>query len=272
MAATGLEEARAQADAGASPWQDAPHSRIRMLSTTGLYYQGKPVLAAAIEIALEPGWKTYWRSPGEGLPPILDWTKSGNLGSANLLWPAPSRFEEAEGAYAAGYRGRVLLPVLINATDAALPISLKLAISYNVCNDICVPDEATLQLEIPAGPHEAHRDLIGAALDTVPKAQEQGIYCPHSFVAAVRRLVNGRPALVIKTAFDERATGLDLFVEGPEGHALPVPSAQPASTRGRSHYVMFFDTQAAVDDLLNKTLTFTSVSDQGSCESFWRVK
>src|SRR5690349_10273315 len=37
-------------------------------------------LMAFVEIALEPGWKTYWRSPGDaGLPPSLDWAKSGNV-------------------------------------------------------------------------------------------------------------------------------------------------------------------------------------------------
>ena len=50
------------------------------------------------------------------------------------------------------------------------------------------------------------------------------------------------------------------------------PVLQPPSTRGRSHYVMFFDTQAAVDALLGKTLILTTVSGQGSCESTWLVK
>lgn len=269
---TGAGESRAQTATEASPWLEAPHSRIRLLSASGLYYQSKPVLAAAIEIVLDEGWKTYWRSPGDGLPPSLDWDASANLAEATVLWPAPSRFREAEGTSSAGYERQVALPVLVTAKDAGLPINLKLAINYSICSDICIPVDAVLQLEVPSTPHETHRDRIRAALDRVPRTQDQGVYCPHSFIAARRHSVNGRPALVIKTAFEENATGLELFVEQPKGLALPSPSLQPPSSRGRSHYVMFFDTQAAVDALLGKALTLTTVSDQGSCESTWRVK
>ena len=272
MAGASAGDSRAQTETEASPWHEAPHSRIRLLSASGLYYQGKPVLAAAIEIALDEGWKTYWRSPGDGLPPSLDWKASANLAEANVLWPAPSRIREPEGTSSAGYEWQILLPVLVTAKDPSLPVNLNLSISYGICADICIPLEAVLQLDITPAPHETHRDRIRAALDLVPKPQEQGVYCPHSFIAARRHSVNGRPALVIKTAFEENATGLELFVEAPEGLSLPSPSLQPPSSRGRSHYVMFFDTQAAVDALLGKEIILTTASNQGSCESTWRVK
>jgi DsbC/DsbD-like thiol-disulfide interchange protein len=272
IVAAGVRETRAQADPGASAWRDGPHSRIRLLSATGPYYEGKPEPIAAIEIVLDDGWMTYWRSPAEGLPPTLDWAGSANLVEARILWPAPSRIHGAEGTMSAGYEHHVVFPVVLSAADKGQPMTLHLAIGYNVCGDICIPVEAVLSLDVPQGANEAQRDVIRAALDRVPRKQEPGVYCPHSFIAAARRAVNGRPSLVLKTAFEEKATGLDLFIEGPEGHALPLPSLQPASTRGRSHYVLFFDTEAAVDALLGKVLTLTIVSDQGSCESTLRVK
>jgi DsbC/DsbD-like thiol-disulfide interchange protein len=272
MIAAGAGPTRAQTDPGASPWHDGAHSRIRLLSVTGLYYEGKPEPLAAIEILLDEGWITYWRSPAEGLPPVLDWNGSANLAEANMLWPAPSRIKGADGTMSAGYEHRVTLPVVLTAKDKAQPITLNLSISYNVCGDICIPVEAVLRLDIPLAANETHRDTIRIALERVPRKQEPGVYCPHSFIAAARHAVNGRPALVLKTAFEEKTSGLDLFVEGPEGQALPSPSLQPASSRGRSHYVLFFPTEAAVDALPGKVLTLTTVSDQGSCESTLRVK
>lgn len=273
MVAAGSRESRAQTDpGGASSWRDGPHSRIRLLSATGPYYEGKLDPVAAIEIVLDEGWITYWRSPAEGLPPTLDWSQSVNLADAKMLWPAPSHIPGADGTMSAGYEHHVVFPVELSAKDKGQPITLSLAIAYNVCADICIPIEAVLGLDVPQTGNEAQRDVIRAALDRVPRKQEPGVYCPHSFIAAARRSVNGRPSLVLKTAFDEKATGLDLFVEGPEGHALPAPSLQPASTRGRSHYVLFFDTEVAVDALIGKPLTLTNVSDQGSCESTLRVK
>ncbi|MCX8508161.1 MAG: protein-disulfide reductase DsbD family protein, partial [Rhodobacteraceae bacterium] len=35
---------------------------------------------AALRLTMAPGWKTYWRAPGDaGIPPRFDWTGSANL-------------------------------------------------------------------------------------------------------------------------------------------------------------------------------------------------
>ncbi len=256
----------------ASPWHQAGHSRIRLISANDIPYQGHFQAFAAIEISLDPGWITYWRSPGDGLPPSLDWKQSRNLKEINVLWPAPMRLVEPGGVTTAGYEGRTVWPVSITPEDAKSPVKLALRISYGACREICVPEEASLRLEVPLSGNASHRDLIRAALDRVPKVQDRGVYCPHSFVAARIRTVNGKPALVIKTAFDERATGLDLFVEAPEGVGLPFPVSQPHSSRGRSHYIIDLGTDDAAKALVGKMLTLTLVSDQGSCETTWRVK
>ena len=62
---------------------------------------------AAVEIALDRGFKTYWRHPGEaGLPPAFDWSGSANLAAVEVLWPAPRRFQDA-GGVSYGYEGGV---------------------------------------------------------------------------------------------------------------------------------------------------------------------
>ena len=71
-----------------SPWQDTEHSRIRLIAASNIPYRFRPGsgTVAGLEIELDEGWKTYWRTPGDGLPPSVDWTKSRNLGQA--LWPS----------------------------------------------------------------------------------------------------------------------------------------------------------------------------------------
>lgn len=67
-------------------------------------------LSLGLDLKLGKGWKAYWRSPGEvGLPPEIDWSGSENLASAELLWPAPTRFT-AFGIENFGYSKHVLLP------------------------------------------------------------------------------------------------------------------------------------------------------------------
>ena len=62
------------------------------------------MLRAGIEIRLDPGWKTYWRYPGDsGVPPTLDFAGSENVKSVTALWPAPQRFADGAGGHSIGY-------------------------------------------------------------------------------------------------------------------------------------------------------------------------
>jgi DsbC/DsbD-like thiol-disulfide interchange protein len=262
--------------AGASSdWTEAAQSRVRLVPAGRIAYEGRLASFAAIEIALDPGWKTYWRTPGDGLAAEFDWSGSENLNSAEVLWPAPARLDQGLGTAAIGYKDRVVLPVLLDPRDGAAPIGLVLRFVYGVCADICIPVEITLRATIAADDSNGaggDRDLVLAALARVPKLQNQGVYCPHSLIAAKRRTVGGKPALVIKTAFDERATGLDLFAEATDGIALPQPARQPYDTRGRAYFVSMFETEEDADAVRGEPLRFTLVSDQGSCETALRVK
>src|ERR1051325_797542 len=74
----------------ASPWIQGHHSRVRLMDS-GAHLAG-------IEIVLDTGFKTYWRTPGEsGLPPAFDWAGSDNLAGAEGLWPGPRRVEGGGG-------------------------------------------------------------------------------------------------------------------------------------------------------------------------------
>lgn len=256
----------------ATQWHDAAHSRIRLISATGIPRADRTVTAAGIEITLDAGWKTYWRTPGEGWPPSIEFNGSKNLAKAELLWPAPKRFNDTAGLLAFGYSEHVVLPVLIEPTTADQPVVLRVKISYGVCADICIPVETELEHTIPPGEHEAHRSLLRAALEKVPQPQLRGVYCPHYFITAKRRVVNGKPAILLKTAFQAKASGLDLFAEGPDGVDLPPPVRQPRASRGRLYHIIAFENEATVNALKGQMLRLTMAADQGSCETHWRVK
>ena len=67
--------------ADASAWDGDTRSAVRLIS-------GIPdgaSLRAGVEIRLAPGWKTYWRYPGDsGMPPHFDFSQSSNVKSATL--------------------------------------------------------------------------------------------------------------------------------------------------------------------------------------------
>lgn len=128
---------------------------------------GKPM--AAIVLTLQQGWKTYWRSPGEGggIPPEIDWTGSQNLAGAEMIWPAPIVWGDV-GMTNIGYQDRLTLPLALSPIDPAQPLAVQATISFGICKDICIPAFATLTADVSGNlPAEV---VITQALAEVPQS------------------------------------------------------------------------------------------------------
>ncbi len=117
---------------------------------------------AALDLTLAPGWKTYWRSPGEaGIPPSFDWSGSSNVKAVRLHWPAPNVFD-TNGMQTIGYHDRLLLPIEVTAMDPSLPVRLEVRVDLGVCDQVCLPANLTLGADLlPPGAPDA---AITAAL------------------------------------------------------------------------------------------------------------
>ena len=132
---------------------------------------------AAVRIALDPGWKTYWRAPGDGgIPPGFDWT-AANLATAAVHFPVPTVFDQG-GLRSIGYKDQVVLPVILTPKDPAAPIRGDLTLSIGVCEIVCVPLDVTLPVDLPVDlPAGGAPDpAIAAALrDRPATAAEAGV-------------------------------------------------------------------------------------------------
>src|SRR5215212_9386906 len=193
----------------ASPWTEGFHSRVRLVSggTQGGH------LRAGVEIVLDPGFKTYWRDPGEsGLPPRFTWAESENAGDIDLRWPAPERSEDA-GGVAHGYHDRVVFPVLVEPKDRSRPTTLALTVDYGVCRDICIPAHADLTLVLTGD--EGQRPLVETWLDRVPRPQALGAPEALSVLAVEPAPPGGKPAFTVAVRAPPGIRPA-LFVEGPE--------------------------------------------------------
>jgi DsbC/DsbD-like thiol-disulfide interchange protein len=206
-------EARAQ---DASPWQRDGHSAVRLLAGS----RSGAVLLGGIAFALQPGWKTYWRTPGDsGVPPRFDFAKSENVEAVTVLWPAPMQFDDGAGGHSLGYKGQVVLPLRIVAKNADKPVTLRAAINYAVCEKLCIPVEANAELAF-ASVASTEDSALFAALETVPKPANVGDPNPLT-IRDVKR--DGKSAVTVDVATPD-ARDVSLFVEGPTPDwALPVP-------------------------------------------------
>src|SRR5690242_14733534 len=111
----------------ASAWDEGLQSAVRLIAAHASGSGKTVVYRSAVEIKLNPGWKTYWRYPGDsGVPPAFDFSKSENVKAATVLFPAPSRFPDGAGGNSIGYKGSVLLPIHVVPNDPKKPAVLRL--------------------------------------------------------------------------------------------------------------------------------------------------
>src|SRR5438045_4688377 len=200
----------------ASPWQSDVHSAVRLLAGS----RSGAVLLGGIAFQLQPGWKTYWRTPGDsGVPPRFDFSKSENVEAVTVLWPAPMRFDDGAGGHSLGYKQQVVLPLRIVAKSTDKPVTLRAEIHYAVCEKLCIPVEASSELTF-ASVASTEDGALSAALDTVPKPANVGEPTPLT-IRDVKRA--GKASVQVDVTAPE-AREVSLFVEGPTPDwALPIP-------------------------------------------------
>src|SRR3954466_4405569 len=208
-------EARAE---DASPWQRDGHSAVRLLAGS----RSGAVLLGGIAFQFEPGWKPYWRNPGDsGGPPRFDFSKSENIEAVTVLWPAPRKFDDGAGGHSLGYHDQIVLPLKIVAKSAEKPMILRADISYAVCEKICIPVEAKAELAFTSVA-STEDSALSAALDAVPKPANVGDPNPLT-IRDVKR--DGKKDVIVDVAVPD-ARGVQLYVEGPTPEwALPIPAA-----------------------------------------------
>jgi DsbC/DsbD-like thiol-disulfide interchange protein len=173
---------------------------------------------AGLGILLEPGWKTYWRSPGDGgIPPQIDTSESQNVAAVEIAYPAPIRFEDGVG-WSVGYKADVVLPITVRLADPSRPGRLVLKVLVGICKDICVPVDAVLvaPLDPKATPQPAAIAALAAARSRLPAPVAEGA---DFAVASLRR---EEKALIVTLRVPDPAAPHDLFAEGPDGWGLPV--------------------------------------------------
>ncbi|MGB1548498.1 MAG: protein-disulfide reductase DsbD domain-containing protein, partial [Alphaproteobacteria bacterium] len=254
-AAVSAWSSEAPLDAKARP------ARLRLLASRA-DPSAPDALLLGLQFELLPGWKVYWRSPGDaGYPPRLDWSGSENLTSPVFLWPTPERFRVL-GLETLGYHDQVVFPIRAGLRDASAPLRLRAKVEYLVCDEICIPGEAELALDLAPGDWPATATPEGEAIRR----------------ALARVPGEGAPAgLVVERAEYTEATGLlsvigraetpfrapDLYVEGPDGIFFAAPEVRFWS--GKRHAIFRLAVEGPEgappkeQDLLNTNLRFTLV-------------
>jgi suppressor for copper-sensitivity B len=256
----------ARAQDPASPWFVTDQGRVRLIAASPRTGDGASV-RLGLQFELAPHWKIYWRSPGDaGYPPRLDWSGSNNLADATIFWAAPQRFSVL-GLETMGYTDAVVLPITARLIAPGKALSLEVALDYLTCSDICIPYQAKLRLELPAGAAPAGAQGYAALI-----AQYQALVPGNGEAAGLKLLgaaveTGVRPALLLRLSSNQPLIQPDAFIEGARDLDFAAPVTLPGSAPGETVLRLAAEGQnSAVAALAGQNLTVTLVDGARAME------
>src|SRR5438046_2849394 len=132
-------------------YQGSELVKATLLADTSAIVPGKPFTAGLL-LRMAPAWHTYWKFSGDaGLPTELKWKLPPGWKVGEIEWPVPLKTIDPGDIQTYGYENEVLLMQEITPPVKLDSSSMKLTAdaSWLVCERICIPGGATLQLELP---------------------------------------------------------------------------------------------------------------------------
>ena len=149
-------------------WIETEGGRVRLVLGSARI---DGTVRGALEIDLEPGWKTYWIAPGPaGIAPQFETWRSENLTLDRVDYPAPIRFYEAYGT-SVGYDMDVVFSFTFRVDDPEQTSRLSMSGLIGVCEDICIPVQFAIDGLVRTGMSTSFADgrVIRAAANALPE-------------------------------------------------------------------------------------------------------
>jgi len=242
--------------ASSTPWVEMQGGRVRLVTAGATDTNGQ--LHGALEIELRPGWKTYWRDPGDaGVPPTIDVSASTNIKSAELAFPAPERHHDGDFSWA-GYAQSVRLPVAFEIADPSLPATISAAVFLGVCETICVPVSARFTIDPQSDPDNPDdTSIVSDAAAALPAPATEGF--------GLRTVETDKETLTAEAVLPAGAKISDVFIAADQGYyfqapkisendgrtliTMPVTKPHTRPSSGGLHYTLVTD-QGAVSGIL----------------------
>ena len=214
------------ASATASDWVQVQGGRVRLVTAS---VDAAGVLQGALEIDLQPGWKTYWRDPGDaGVPPQIDISKSVNIATVEMRFPAPERFDDGFSKWA-GYKHKVAFPVTFTLKSPGEPASIEADVFLGICETICIPVQGKFTLDPARDPgNDDHQALVTAAINALPGPERPDF-------RATDRSSDGK-TMVIEAAVPGDAAPAEFFIAGDQGYMFGPP--ERVDNNGRTMFAV----------------------------------
>ncbi|WP_019220559.1 protein-disulfide reductase DsbD domain-containing protein [Bartonella senegalensis] len=217
-----------------TPWYESDGGRVRLSLTNPSLSR---VRNGVIEIVLKPGWKTYWRNPGNsGMAPFFNFKQQV---SYEIFYPTPQLYE-TENDWSIGYENEVLLPfTLANTSD-----NLTGSFTLGLCNKICLPFTVNFRFSPSI---QKNKQLPSSLLK---KAQDALPHTTHDELKiSAKKEAN---TLFIKIQNNKNTIPLSLFLDGGEMQIGPAKKVSDTA-----EYTLFSAPLYFIPDQENHTIFYT---------------
>ena len=237
---------------------------IRLISA-GYDDYGKVI--SGLHIKFTGHWKTYWKNPGDsGLAITPDYSKSVNIKSSEMYWPAPKRhlFYDLEGW---GYDDEVIMPISSEIIDSAKPAKLAVNVKWAVCDEDCIFVENSLELEIPAGyKNDGNLALIDNYILQVPQTIEETSTKLETVAVSDKDVV---AEFSSSTAFNK---DVDLFIsESSKNFRFPKPTVTSSEDGKKLTIKTNYEVLKKGESLKDKTLNLVLRNGNGGVEANYKI-
>lgn len=164
------------ATAQAASRSATPEVQAELLASVSAVHPGEQI-ELGLQQKIIPHWHTYWVNPGDsGLATTIAWTLPAGASAGDIQWPAPHRFNTGPVANY-GYENEVTLLSTLRVPAGLQPgqrFPVKAEVSWLVCKEVCIPQQLSLDLDLPVvapgSPRETGNPAIEAARRRLPAA------------------------------------------------------------------------------------------------------
>lgn len=202
--------------AASSDWAETEGGRIRI---TTLAPDESGVIRGILDIDLLPGWKTYWRDPGDsGVPPSVRIDGSDNIKQVSLDFPAPERVDDGYSIWA-GYTYPVALPLTLEQVKAGRSSRLEADVFLGLCETICIPFQTRFTVEIDPDdePNSFEVARVEDAHARIPEPAGDDFAISDAVVSESGEMVT------FSVVSPDPNAETDLFISGPMGWYFDIP-------------------------------------------------
>lgn len=250
------------AQSAMTDWQDLGGGKARLVASLN---PANSEIVVVVDVALEPGWKTYWREPGgAGIPPRFDFSQSDNFLAGEAAFPVPD-YLTVGGIKFPGYKDQVRFVISGTASELSPEGTINLDLLIGVCEEICIPATASFALPfvdlLRADP--GANLLIADARTMLPKEKREQM--------AITGLARNDGKYLEVTANLPSTSGrADLFAEAPPGWYVS-PARLVSFANGEARFEFKAQMAKPASNKATARFRLTLAGDDGAIEQWHKL-